>query len=432
MASILEETTSAEFRPRLPPELLMLILEHLPPDAETLRQTCLVSKQCLSISQPYLFRHIRLSAPKATTDHARSPCSILYQVLLNSPYIALYIRHLTILSASSLPRAAIPLDRMWISSDETLPALLNILVNAKLQSFRVRLSGESWQDLPLALHSSIRSLVNSPSLRDVDFTGFDVVDAAMFKQSRIQRLKFSEMGELHVETESDAVETCSSEFSSLTLLDMDIGAVISWAVSSQSFRALRDLRLAFHPLTDIPNVEELLRHIAGTLESLHFQPVYARWSPDNFFRIGELPVLTSLRLSLGISVQSNPVPWVIFILRNLGHNRLQNLTIDLRIDNREVVQSLPWAELNSALCGPPLVNLQALVITLFLYQPRPPGMRALWNRDEEGTIRWLAGEIPRLLPSVAARDVFEVHELQLSFSRFFYWPGPLAWSDSES
>ncbi|KAJ6481062.1 hypothetical protein C8R45DRAFT_1004438 [Mycena sanguinolenta] len=414
MARVLKDSPSAELRPRLPPELLMLILEHVPPDFETLRQTCLVSKQCLSISQPYLFHHICLSAPEATTGHARSSCSVLYQVLLNSPYIALYIRHVTILSASSLPRAAIPLHRRWISSDETLPALLDILVNSKVQSFRIRLSGEPWYELPLAVQSSIRSLVKSPSLRGVDFSGFDIVDTTIFKQCRIQRLKFSEMGEIRVKTESDAAET-SAAFSSLTLLDMDIPAVVSWAISSPSFRALRDLRLAFHPLTDVPHVKNLLRHIGGTLESLHFQPVYSRWSPDNFFGLSDLPALTSLRLSLGISMQSDPIPWVIFILRYLGHNRLQSLTMDFRIDNRDVVHTLSWAELNSALCGPPLANLEALVITLFLYQPRPAGMRYLRNQDEE-TIRWLAGEIPRLLPAAAARDVFQVYELG-----WFFW-----------
>ncbi|KAJ7227731.1 hypothetical protein B0H12DRAFT_238919 [Mycena haematopus] len=415
MTSALNDPHSTESGPRFPPELMVLVFERLPPDFETLRRTCLVSKQCLSISQPYLFHRVCVNAPKVTS-HSRSPCSNLYRVLHESPHIALYIRHLTILSSS------IPPARQRISSDEKLPVLLDILVNSKLHSFRMRLSGEPWQELPFALKSSIRSLVNSPSLRDVDFTGFAVVDAAIFKHCRnLQRLKFSEMLELDVEKETGTDEGWSATFSSLTLLDMDVGAFIPWAISTRSFRALRDLRLAFHALTDVPHVKDLLHHISGTLESLHFQPVYSPWPADNFFAISNLPALTSLRLSLGISVQSNPVPWLIYILNNLGNNRLQRLTIDFRIDNRDVVQSLPWATLDSALCGLPVANLHALVVTLFLYKQRLDAVRSI--RSQEGTVRWLAGEIPRLLPSAAARDVFEVHELHLSLSRFFYWPG---------
>ncbi|KAJ7304508.1 hypothetical protein DFH08DRAFT_825453 [Mycena albidolilacea] len=348
--------------PWLPPELLLLILEHLraPLDVKTLCRTCLVSKQFLSICQPYLFDHISLGAPKAVV-HSKSRCSIVYRVLCESPRIVLYIRHLSILSGSLWRGSSLPMTRRWISSDETLPALLDILFNSTVQSFRMRLSGEPWRDLPVALQSSIRSLIDCPSLIHIDFTGFDVIDTVIFQHCRsLQRLKFSEMAEILVENKSDTSDVWPATLESLTLLDtVDVGAVISWVIATPSFRALRDLRLGFDPLNDVPHAEDLLRHVSGTLESLHLQPVYTAWpQPANFLAINRLFGLTSLRLSLGIAVDSNPIPWVVFLLTNLGQIRLQHLTIDLRFDeNRDTIHSLPWAELDSALCEPSLADV---------------------------------------------------------------------------
>jgi hypothetical protein len=92
-----------------------------------------------------------------------------------------------------------------MSSDDTLPALLDILRQSNVQSLHMRLSGEHWLRLPVAFQASIRSLIGSPSMVDVDFTGFDVVDTAIFKHCRsLRRLKFSENFELVVEKDSDA------------------------------------------------------------------------------------------------------------------------------------------------------------------------------------------------------------------------------------
>ncbi|KAF7356078.1 hypothetical protein MVEN_00937700 [Mycena venus] len=421
-----------EAGPRLPAELFLLILEHLSQaDIETLRQTCLVSKQWLSISQSRLFEHICLGAPTATS-YPRTPCSSLYEVLCGSPYIARYIRHVTILSGPSWTTPA-PVARRWISSDETLPTLLDLLLKSSVQSFRMRLS-ESWLELPVDLQSSIQLLINSPSMRDVDFTGFNVVDPAIFKNSRsLQRLKFSEIGEFRTEKKSDKNDAWLATFTSLTILDtVGIGAIISWAIATPSFNALRDLRLGFHPLHDVPCVEDLLRHISGTLECLHLQPVYTRWpDPPNFLPIDGLSALTSLRLSLGISEHSNPVPWVIFLLGRLGHNRLEHLTIDLRIDDdRTAVDAIPWAALDSALNEPPLADLHALVLTVFPYTPIYIAGSSQGVASRE-LVRWLVDEMPHLLPRTAARDVFEGHELNFPPSRFFYWPGPLLWQNSE-
>jgi hypothetical protein len=142
----------------------------------------------------------------------------------------------------------------------------------------MRLSNEHWSRLPVAFQASIRSLIGSPSMVDVDFTGFDVVDTAIFKHCRsLRRLKFSEIFELVVEKDSDADNAWPATFESLTILDtMLVEKMAKWATSTSSFSALRDLRIGFHPVRDGPHVGSLLRHVSGTLESLHLQPIYIR------------------------------------------------------------------------------------------------------------------------------------------------------------
>ncbi|KAJ6582368.1 hypothetical protein B0H19DRAFT_1252469 [Mycena capillaripes] len=401
--------------PRLPLELLLLVFDHLPSDLATLRWTCLVSKQWLSISQPRLFDHIYLSAPK--TDRQNPSCSALYQVLCESPHLVQYIRHITILGGALWTTTTVITFR-WLPSDECLPALLDILSNSKVESFHMRLSNETWFELPEALQASIRSLISSPYMRDVDLTGFDIVDAPLFKHCYgLKRLKFSEIGELHVGKESDTDGASSATCESLTLLDtVDVPKITSWAISAPIFRALRDVRLGFHPL-DVPHVQGLLRHVGSTLESLHLQPVYAHWLlPESRIHIGSLPILTSLRLSLGISEASDPVPWAIFLLSTLEHNDLQHLTIDLRVDrDRIILHPLPWKELDSALGEPQLATLRALVFTCYPYKSR----RESWNEAAHETVKWLVEELPRLLPRAREFAAFDVHELSGSLLCFF-------------
>jgi hypothetical protein len=126
--------------------------------------------------------------------------------------------------------------------------------------------------------------------------------------------------------------------------------------------------------------------------------------------LSDLSALTSLRLSLGISIDSNPVPWAIFLLGTLAPNHLRHLTIDLRVDeNRAAVRALPWAELDAALSEPQLADLHALVLTCFPYENDVRHAPSIQGAHE--TVQWLNDEIPGLLPRANARDAFESHEL---------------------
>ncbi|KAJ7103886.1 hypothetical protein C8R44DRAFT_345802 [Mycena epipterygia] len=167
MASLPLSAPNDESAQRLPPELIQLILEHLRSDPETLRQTALVSKQWLPTSRVHLFNHVCLSAPRR--DSTRTPCSLLHEALSESPEIAYYIRHVSILAGSAEWANAHPRAR-WIVSEDTLPALLHILArSSRVESVQIRLSGEHWHELPEPLQRSILTLIDSPSMRDVDF-----------------------------------------------------------------------------------------------------------------------------------------------------------------------------------------------------------------------------------------------------------------------
>ncbi|KAJ7217294.1 hypothetical protein GGX14DRAFT_602853 [Mycena pura] len=409
---------------RLPTELLLLTLEHLHADPETLKQACLVSKLWLHISQPCLFNCVCLSAP--TADSPRTACAALYEVLSGSPHIAPFIRHITILGGPVLA-APYPSTIRWIPSDETLPALLDVLAAACVQSLHIRLSNERWRDLTVPLKASLHALVSSPTMHDVDLTGFDVVAASLFSRCRtLKRLKLSETanGILNAElVGGEDTDPWPATCESLTVLDtVHAGDIISWVIRTPSFRTLRELRLGFHPLDDARHVEYVLRYVGDTLESLHLQPVYSRKSsylwpdPADFIAIGGLFALTSLRLSLGLSLESNPLPWAAFLLGTAAPARLQALTIDLRIgdarrDARQSLLALPWAALDAALSAPHLAGLRALTLTCFEYTPpflsAPPASSPAGN----GILAWFLDELPRLLPRSRARSIFVAYEL---------------------
>ncbi|KAJ7289393.1 hypothetical protein C8J57DRAFT_1277577 [Mycena rebaudengoi] len=408
-----EDSQESGLGPIFPPELLQLIIEHLRYDDETLGSVSLASKQCLSICRPYIFSHVVLISNRPESR----PCFVLYKVLSQSPHIASYIRHVTISSALNAGDGAL----RWLTSLHGLPLLLDLLRSTdscRVQSFHIRLSGNYWTDIPEDLRVAIRSFISSPSILDVDFTGFDVLDLDTFNQcSSLKRIKFSEIDFV----ESSASGLFSAKCESVTILDTThVETIISWIIRSPSFHALRDLRLAFQPRArdDVGYIENLLLHVSDTLESLHLQPVYTVWPiPSNFINISSLRALKSLRLSLGLSEGCNPFPWVVFVLTNLGlDNTIRHLTVDLRAADNAHIDAFSWADLDAALTQLP--GLQSLVVTYH-------------DEIHRATIvEKLKQTLLDRLPRTRARDIFEARELNFPRTRFFYWPGPLNWLNS--
>lgn len=124
-------------------------------------------------------------------------------------------------------------------------------------------------------------------------------------------------------------------------------------------------------------------------------------TPAKFIPLNNLPVLTSLRLSLGLTAESNPLPWATFLLSTVGPtNRIMHVTIDFRLGgDRGIVRPLPWAKLDAALSQPHLADLLSLEVTCSTAE------------SSEHITAWLVDEIPRLLPRSRARDTFAVYEL---------------------
>ncbi|KAJ7625792.1 hypothetical protein FB45DRAFT_71994 [Roridomyces roridus] len=325
---------------------------------------------------------------------------------------------------------------------------------ARVQSLHIRLASESWSGLPEILQISIHRLINSPAMLDVDLTGFELADISIFRGCKSpRRIKLSEIaraGDIGADaelTEQVGAAPWPESCESLTVLDtVYLPSVFSWAITIPTFRALRELRLGFHPMDDMPHVESLLNHVSETLESLHLQPIYSSWpTPANYINLSGLRNLTDLRLSLGISADSNPLPWTIFVLSTLGPNSLAHITIDLRVGGFDgefhpsiLFEYLPFAALDAALNQPHLAGdaLRSLCFTCFAYRtPRARG-RGFSGRvaaEAQSTVDWLKEALSStegILPRSRARDVFEVHELRFPPSRFFYWPGPLSWRTS--
>ncbi|KAJ7486634.1 hypothetical protein FB451DRAFT_1553903 [Mycena latifolia] len=410
----LSESTETYDR-RIPSELVDLTLVNLRYDPETLRCAARVSTEWLPIARAYLFAHISLPEPELGTT--RTACSALYAVLSKSPHIARYIRHVTIITGP-YDWIEFPTSPHWIFTDETLPLLLDILLTwSRVQSFHINLSHQPWGELPVPLHTAIQSLISLPTMLAVDFTAVAAVDWAIFKHCRaLKRLKFAAIRN----SADPPADIWPATYESLTMLQtaqFELPKIISWVIAAPSFRALRDLRLSFDPQEDLPHVQALLRHISATLESLHLQPYYADWpAAAPLTDISILRVLSSLRLSLRLSADCNPLPWAAALINTSGPTSIQRIILDLRVGSSDpAVVVLPWAALDAELVSAP--GTSSIVLTCFASKQR-------------STVDWLKGELPGLLPRAHARKAFQSREIDFSPTDFFYWPGPLSWGSS--
>ncbi|KAJ7486608.1 hypothetical protein FB451DRAFT_1553886 [Mycena latifolia] len=409
----------------MPPELVELILGHLRYDTDTLRRAAVVSTDWLSIARAYLFEHISLYPPISGT---RTPCSVLYGVLSKSPHIARYIRHVTVLASLVWPSAR-PLSRRWILLDETLPLLLDILSNSsRVQTLHVYLSHERWGELPVPLQTVIQSLINLPTMLAVDFTAVAALDVAIFNHCRtLKRLKFSGVEHIPNRASDLPADAWPARCESLTVLDImteDLADIVSWAVSTLTFHALRDLRLGFEPNADVSHVQALLSLVSDTLETLHLQPHYNNRSIQNVLDLSALRMLRTLRLSLWLGATSTALPWATALLRTPGPTRIEHLTIDLRVSECDpAVFALPWAALDDVLYT---MSLRSLALTCFASDPESFTVLDAWPE----AVEWLKSQLPRLLPRAHAYEVFQSRAIEVSRTRFFYWPGPLSWGHS--
>ncbi|KAK7008303.1 hypothetical protein R3P38DRAFT_3025752 [Favolaschia claudopus] len=339
--------SKVDLQVRLPPELLLVILHHLRFDRNALHQFCLVSRQLRSLSQPFIFEHISVGTQATRQITSRSPCSSLYETLCQSPHIVTHIRHVDIVSPKLGPT--------WIARESTLPLLLTLLADAEIHS--------------------IQLLIKSPSLRNLDFSGVVRLTTDVFKYCRsVERLKFSKIIVFDWDPEDRSGEWFGT-IKSFTSLDMDIVEVVAWMIAVPSFRALRDLRIAITH-DEVNALQNLLRHVSGTLESLSLQLIISYWPKGAPTCSISLPSLRSLRLSIGITKpccdDDDVFHWAIFfLLEQHRHKTLQHLTLDLRFEDASDPHALKWSELDSALSDFMFSALKTLVVTLFPMYPSP-------------------------------------------------------------
>ncbi|KAK6987963.1 hypothetical protein R3P38DRAFT_3374367 [Favolaschia claudopus] len=198
---------------------------------------------------------------------------------------------------------------------------------------------------------------------------------------------------------------------------MHVVDVVAWMIATPSFRTLRDLRIAVTH-DEVNALQNLLRH-SPAIVIIWYWPKGAPTCSITF------PSLRSLRLSVGITKpccdDDDIFHWAIcFLLEQHRYKTLQHLTLDLRFDDASDPHALKWSELDSALSDFMFSALKTLVVTLFPMYP-----------EAEPVARLVGDELPRLLPWTAERDLFEILRLDRPTSSFFYWPGPLDWSECE-
>ena len=146
---------------RLPQELIDAIIKNCRENGWDIRNFALVCHQWLHPSRRHLFRHVRLDPPCGR--YHRRPTDVpytkrLYSVLLKSPHLVEYIKEVKVYEGQKMRK------QDWVSTDETLPLVLRMLV--KLEKFQFhRLN---WEDFSEDLQQSICFVLELPTLSTLE------------------------------------------------------------------------------------------------------------------------------------------------------------------------------------------------------------------------------------------------------------------------
>ncbi|KAF8233568.1 hypothetical protein L208DRAFT_1377225 [Tricholoma matsutake] len=258
--------------PILPQDIISLILEqHLFNDIFSLRACSLVSRSFLAPSQKRLFHTIHLDDDLKAQEHCRK----LHQVFLDNPYLVTYVQEMYVLdydtdTVGPTPWKPYTPSRVihWASREETLHAILKMLLNLRLFSIRFIQNCSSpteWKSISVELKMALGSVFTLPTLKVCKLDGIDDLPVEYFSAS--EYLKELSLTAVSVARDQEALATCSKT-AQLECLEL---AQISDYSLFETMRASMDmsqLREVFVCSSDPQVVWEAIKESTGTLEIL--------------------------------------------------------------------------------------------------------------------------------------------------------------------
>jgi hypothetical protein len=284
-------------RPRLPPELIDRIIDHLHDCPKDLRRCSLVCKACLATSRFHIFYRIQIypsSRSRSFHPHSRGTsyrCLNLYQIIQKSPDIALYIREL-LFSVGFEGRVMMD-EKEWPHLETVLPQLLHSLT--ALTTFEIE--GINWTALSPSVRMAFRSVFALPSLINVTTTCVDFARLDHFASilhAPLKRLRvyieigdFEEGGSVRVVDEEDQKQMlpgrqpCRLECLK-SCLAFQSPLLVDWLLGGQSvidLSTIHTLDAWCSPKVAQDSMVKVMKRLGSSLEHLTIQhPGIREWS----------------------------------------------------------------------------------------------------------------------------------------------------------
>lgn len=256
--------TPYRYVPQLPQEIIDTIVDNIE-DMASFKACSLVCWAFVPASRTYIFRDISLCM---VNDAAHK----LHAMLLRSPYIALYIRDLTIYRSHD--------PKLWMPPGSPLPAVLSMLPHIK--RFSLFACWGDWLDVPPPLASAIERLISSGTLDRLHILTASNIPAALLQSALSLRV----LSLFHVgvnPTENPRIfhlpptrpgAASSPEYLNLSL-DGKVGKILEHMQAAGSTRFSNVRRLAVNPIPNSKNSPQnfarVLSAVETTLERLDIQ-----------------------------------------------------------------------------------------------------------------------------------------------------------------
>jgi len=145
--------------PRLPQELVEIVIDHLSKDFSTLRACALASWQFLPACRKHIFGSLVLGSPTSNSDAIRRALNFF----TTCPHITPYITSVRLVDGD-FQTSLYSRKAGWISREQSLPAMLNELSRLKKLSIESTFHPINWTHLPTATQKAFHQLFNLKTL----------------------------------------------------------------------------------------------------------------------------------------------------------------------------------------------------------------------------------------------------------------------------
>ncbi|KAJ7111132.1 hypothetical protein C8R43DRAFT_1041594 [Mycena crocata] len=265
--------------PQVPQEIIDIIVDSVE-DMATFKACSLVCWAFVPASRMHIFRAISL-------DMLNDAPYKIYEMLLRSPHIALYVRDLTIYRSHD--------TTLWMQPGSPLPAVLSMLSHIK--RFSLFACWGNWEDAPATLQAAMHRVVSSGTLDRLHILTANNMPAA-FVNSALS-IRILSMFHCSMDTREDprlihlpeTQESAAPEYLNLSL-DSKTGKILEHMHAPGSTRFSNIRRLALNPLPNSINSASYLAGVLGavesTLERLDLQVHEKHFTPIDTSRLAAL------------------------------------------------------------------------------------------------------------------------------------------------